>query len=165
MLITEVFLFLILWQLPKGDAESEIHLPVPSGLSAALADDSIKRHYVLTDRINPFYLWGYIDDDRIPDYAVLLRRRSDSAEVALVFLSSQKDPVMIYDSSKINHSQLQGWEICHDRDCGVPPLGRERSKREPSARSRSDFITLHFGGAGYMWFWDGKKLQSKPWGE
>ncbi len=74
--------------------------------------------YVISDRINPFYLRGDFDGDGRVDYAVLVTERSTGKRGAVVLLSSQLKPRILgagtpvqYGSKKWDDLNFDSWRV------------------------------------------------------
>jgi hypothetical protein len=159
---------LILYSMAPLQHQNEVKTPLlslPLAVSAELATEPMRSQYAVSERVNPFYVWGNIDRDNFPDYAVLLKRRRDDSEVIVLFLSTKHEPVVLYDSLKIEHPPVQGWEICHWSTCGELWAASRPKFLQNLRRKKRDSLILSFGGQGRICYWSGKTLTCEPWGE
>jgi hypothetical protein len=137
---------------------NQLHSALPDMLSAALSAEPYRTRYELSDSVNPYFLEGNYDSDGHPDYVVMLTDQQTSSQKGLLFLSSRKEPIVIYDSAQIDHHPLDAWVNCHWVNCGRTIL-RMKSARQSRPVASADVILLRFGGPDVILFWDGKRMR------
>lgn len=137
---------------------NQLRAALPEMLSVILAEEPYRTRYELSDAVNPFFLEGNFDADGHPDYAIMLTDQQTSSQKGLLFLSSRKEPFVLYDSAQIDHHPLDAWANCHWVNCGRASF-RATPARHGRPVSGVDTIVLRFGGPDVIWFWDGRKIR------
>jgi hypothetical protein len=159
-LVPASYLLRLPYAVRAQEKEAEIE-NVPQDIVMQITAASFADNYVLSAKVNPFYLRGDFDGDGRPDYAVRVVSKKGGFQGIVVYLSSQKGPVLLGagtafkfgGSAAVDFKGLDVWQVygkqAVERGVGAGP--------PPKLVGDAILLGKKDSGSGLI-YWDGKKF-------